>query len=115
VECHGVNGDGHGPAAKFQPKPPRSFVTEGFRFRYEPATDRAVEAARGTVSEQDLLRTVTEGLPNSTMPAFAPLPPEDRVALVAYVRHLARHSASPGKAAPAPVTVPAPPARGGTP
>jgi mono/diheme cytochrome c family protein len=85
-ECHGVDGDGKGPSARFQQKPPRNFVAEGFRFKHARGGVR--EVSDDQVTDEDLFKTVSEGLPQGTMPAFAGVPEDQRRAMVKYVRHL---------------------------
>src|SRR5579863_2361459 len=63
--CHGPNGRGNGPAAPSMFPRPRDFSSGRFKYKStafgEPATD------------QDLLRTIRDGLPSSAMPYFAGL------------------------------------------
>ncbi|TJW41079.1 MAG: cytochrome-c oxidase, partial [Mesorhizobium sp.] len=62
IGCHGVNGDGNGPAATFLYKQrPRSFAAAVFKFRLtkEPLP-----------TDGDLLRTITRGVRGTAMPAW---------------------------------------------
>lgn len=71
ASCHGPKGEGDGPrAAELNPRP-RNFHSETFRF--------------GAFGSQ-IFNTVTNGSPGTSMPSFALLPPEDRWALVHFVR-----------------------------
>lgn len=73
ASCHGPEGKGDGErAAELNPKP-RNYNTEKFKF--------------GATSPQ-IYKTLTDGSPGTSMPAFALLPAEDRWALVHYVRSL---------------------------
>ena len=73
ASCHGPEGKGDGErAAELNPKP-RNYHTEKFKF--------------GETSPQ-IYKTLTDGSPGTSMPAFALLPAEDRWALVHYVRSL---------------------------
>jgi len=76
LSCHGITGEGDGPAGKaLQPKP-RNFKTEPFKF------GDSLEAVMATVSN---------GSPKApTMAAFKNmLPPESIKAVAEYVRKLA--------------------------
>jgi cytochrome c oxidase cbb3-type subunit I/II len=75
VACHGVNGDGRGPAAAAIPgAKPRNFV-EG-KFKY------------GSTPEQ-LFKTVSEGVTGTAMPPWkTALPEDDRRAVIQYVLSL---------------------------
>lgn len=77
--CHGANGDGNGPAARFLYPKPRSF-REG-RFRMVSTTNMIP-------SDDDLMRTLERGLPGSSMLSFGHLSIAQRKALVAHVRQL---------------------------
>jgi cytochrome c oxidase cbb3-type subunit 2 len=76
--CHGVAGDGRGPAADMLLVKPRDFTKGVFKFRSTPA---------GTLpTDDDLLRTITRGLARTSMPEWSLLPERERHALVAYVK-----------------------------
>lgn len=94
VGCHGVSGDGNGPAARFLDPKPRNFRTAQFRFSSRPSGELP--------TDEDLLRTVTEGLHGTSMPAWDLLPEEDRRAVVSYLKTFAADTWA--NAAPAPVT-----------
>jgi len=77
--CHGVNGDGNGPAATFLHKQrPRSFAAAVFKFRLtkEPLP-----------TDGDLLRTITRGIRGTAMPAWYELPLTDRLAVIQYIKY----------------------------
>jgi len=80
--CHGERGRGDGPTAPVLRSPPRDLTTGIYRFRTTPS---------GTLpSDEDLLRTVTYGLPGTDMPAWGTvLSAEDRRSVVAFVKTLA--------------------------
>lgn len=78
--CHGVNGDGDGPAAVWLYPKPRNFSAGLYKIQSTPAGSLP--------TDDDLLRTITRGLGGSSMPAFNYLPEADRRAVVAYVQHL---------------------------
>ena len=79
VPCHGIAGDGRGPAAALLAVPPRNLAAGDFRFRSTPLGTPA--------SDADLFRVLTLGSgTGAAMPSFAFLDPEDRWALVRAVR-----------------------------
>lgn len=79
--CHGLAGDGSGPASRFLDPRPRNFRRGKFKFTTTPSGSRP--------RREDLFRTVTEGLVGSAMPRFHLLPEEKRWDVVEYVRFLA--------------------------
>jgi len=77
--CHGVKGDGNGPAATFMTKQrPRDFTAAVFKFRVtkEPLP-----------TDGDLLRTITRGVRGTAMPAWYNLPLNDRLAVIQYIKY----------------------------
>ncbi len=79
IGCHGPLGDGEGENAQWIDPKPRNFTVATFRCRSTPT---------GTLpTDKDLFDTVGRGLVNSNMPHWLPLTPQDRVDLVAYVKH----------------------------
>jgi mono/diheme cytochrome c family protein len=82
VPCHGVQGDGRGPAAALLVVPPRDLTRAEFRFRSTPLGTPAADA--------DLFRVLTLGSGiGAAMPSFTFLDAEDRWALVQAVRTFA--------------------------
>ncbi|MCK6456369.1 MAG: ethylbenzene dehydrogenase-related protein [Phycisphaerae bacterium] len=79
VVCHGETGDGTGTFAYLMNPRPRNFKTGKFRLT---TTQNQVP------SDEDLLRTITRGMPGSAMPPWGHLPISDLRALVAYVRQI---------------------------
>ncbi len=78
--CHGLNGDGKGRLATTLRPQPRDFTRGLFRYR--------LTLTGQLPSDEDLLRTVTVGLPGSTMPAWELFLSEaERRAVVAYLKH----------------------------
>ncbi len=79
VPCHGVKGDGNGPAATFLYKQrPRNFTFGEFKFRL----------TKGPLpTDADLLRTITRGVRGTAMPAWFELPLEDRLAVIQYIKY----------------------------
>jgi mono/diheme cytochrome c family protein len=77
--CHGVIGDGEGENAQWLDPKPRNFTLGQFKCRSTPT---------GTLpTDEDLYNTIGRGIVNSNMPAWFPLTNQDRVDLVAYVKH----------------------------
>lgn len=81
LHCHGVEGGGDGPSARFLEPRPRDFRHGIFKYTAltQPARPR----------REDLLRTLTEGLNGTSMPSFARLPLAERHGLADIVRMLA--------------------------
>jgi cytochrome c oxidase cbb3-type subunit I/II len=79
IGCHGVLGDGQGENAQWIDPKPRNFTIAIFRCRSTPT---------GTLpTDTDLYDTIGRGMLNSNMPHWLPLQDQDRVDLVAYVKH----------------------------
>jgi mono/diheme cytochrome c family protein len=79
VECHGTEGKGDGPAAHLMTPRPRDFT----RGRYKI---RSTESG-GVPTDDDLLRSVRQGLYASAMPGWQKiLPDDDTRAVVAYIK-----------------------------
>lgn len=77
AQCHGISGDGAGPAADFMYPRPRDYRKGIFKFTSTPYGAKP--------RREDLLRTITRGVPGTSMPSFRLLPERDREALVDYV------------------------------
>ena len=79
IGCHGPLGDGQGENAQWIDPKPRNFTIAIFRCRSTPT---------GTLpTDTDLYDTIGRGMLNSNMPHWLPLTDQDRVDLVAYVKH----------------------------
>jgi DMSO reductase family type II enzyme heme b subunit len=78
--CHGEKGDGKGPSAELLLPKPRDFTKGLYKIR---------STANKTPTDQDLFRIITEGMPGTSMPAWAVLPEKDRHNLVAYLKSFA--------------------------
>jgi DMSO reductase family type II enzyme heme b subunit len=77
--CHGAAGDGAGPFAYLMNPRPRNFLAGKFKLA---TTQNQVP------TDDDLLRTITRGMPGSAMPPWGHLRAADLRALVGYVRKL---------------------------
>jgi cytochrome c oxidase cbb3-type subunit I/II len=78
VGCHGVKGDGNGPAATFLAPRPRDFTLASFKFRTTPSGSLPTDG--------DLYRTLTRGVRWTAMPTWHELPDKDRIAVIAYIK-----------------------------
>ncbi|MCP5088214.1 MAG: c-type cytochrome [Rhodobacteraceae bacterium] len=85
--CHGLLGDGEGPAAKYLDPRPRDFTLGTFKFR----TTHSGELP----TNSDLFRTVSRGLPGTAMQAFDNdlikngLSEEERWQVISYIKTFA--------------------------
>jgi mono/diheme cytochrome c family protein len=82
IGCHGDEGRGDGPASALLDPLPRNFRSGKFKFRSTASGELPLES--------DLLRTVTCGLPGSSMPGFPLVPEIQRRDVVRYVLSLAK-------------------------
>lgn len=79
VGCHGEFGDGEGENAMWIDPKPRNFTLGIFKCRSTPS---------GTLpTDEDLFDTIARGIINSNMPPWRPITDQDRVDLLAYVKH----------------------------
>ena len=100
--CHGVTGAGDGPTARWLDPPPRAFTRGVYRWRSTPGGAPPTDA--------DLLRTIDEGVPGTSMPGWRYwLPQATRAALVQYLRVAFPEGFDPSDVRPA-IVVPDPPA-----
>jgi mono/diheme cytochrome c family protein len=87
--CHGLTGDGSGPAAVWRYPKPRNFSAEQFKIKSTPG--------QALPTDDDLLQSVTRGLPGSSMPSFSYLAEAERLALVQYIKFLTARTDAAGK------------------
>ncbi len=80
AHCHGISGDGRGPTAGILNPYPRDYRPGVFKFK------STYTAAQPT--DDDLRKTIHDGIPGTAMPAFALLPPDEVDALIEYVKYL---------------------------
>jgi mono/diheme cytochrome c family protein/tRNA A-37 threonylcarbamoyl transferase component Bud32 len=78
--CHGAAGKGNGRAAKYLGRLPADLTAGVYKLRSTPKSS--------IPTDWDIYRTVSAGIGTGIMPGFPRLPPEDRWALVAYVKTL---------------------------
>jgi len=78
VGCHGEKGDGKGKAASLLVTKPRDFTKGIFEFK---------STSQGSLPlDEDLMRTITKGLPGNSMPAFVLVPEKERLAVIEYIK-----------------------------
>lgn len=87
--CHGVNGDGNGPASVWLHPKPRDFGAGLFKIKST--------AGPALPTDEDLFRSITRGLPGSSMPSFSYLPEAERRELAALVKELTAYADASGK------------------
>jgi mono/diheme cytochrome c family protein len=75
--CHGVTGDGQGPAAQYLDPPPRDYRLGKFKFT---STPRGVKPRRA-----DLERVIRRGAKGTSMPSFRWMAEDDLAAVIDYV------------------------------
>lgn len=78
--CHGATGEGDGPAAVWLYPKPRNFSSGLFKIKSTPGSSLP--------TDDDLLQTITQGMPGTSMPSFTYLSEAERRASVLYVKHL---------------------------
>ncbi len=98
--CHGVDGDGNGRAASMFRIRPRDFRPGIYKFRSTPYDSLP--------TDDDLLRTVTQGLRWTAMVGRPDLAERDRQAVVQYIKTFSPRFAKeqPGKPVPVPAALP---------
>jgi len=79
ASCHGVEGDGLGPAADYMLPRPRDFTRGLYQIR---------TTAGGEIpTDDDIMRMINEGMPGTTMPGWEDqLSRRDRVAVKDYIK-----------------------------
>lgn len=78
VGCHGVKGDGKGPASAFLDPKPRDFTSGVFKFKSTPN--------ESLPTDEDLVNTLTRGVWGTSMPSFFLLSNVSKFALVEYIK-----------------------------
>ena len=77
--CHGERGDGNGPEADRLKTKPRDFTSGIYKFRSTPSGSLPLD--------QDILRTVLNGVRGTSMLAQAHLSKEEAAAVVEYIKN----------------------------
>jgi mono/diheme cytochrome c family protein len=78
--CHGVDGDGKGPASVGLRPPPRNFTQGQFKF--------AAVASGQLPNDEDFLRIVQNGLHGTTMLPWSDVPERDLLDIIQYLKTL---------------------------
>lgn len=86
--CHGPEGDGEGPAARFLDPKPRDFRKGKVKFAGVPAGEMPTDA--------DLVRIITKGLHGTSMPMWNLLPKTEVDDLVEYIKTFTPNRKPPG-------------------
>ncbi len=90
ASCHGITGDGNGPASVWLYPKPRDFSAGLFKIKSTPG--------QSLPADEDLFQSVTRGLPGSSMPSFSYLTEPERRDAAQYVKFLtARTNTSGGR------------------
>lgn len=91
LHCHGLVGNGMGSTGQFLNPRPRDFRQGKFKFRSTAKKGSDGKPNTSVVthpSRNDLLKTLRNGVPTASMPAFNLLRDDELNALVSYVIHL---------------------------
>ena len=80
ANCHGAEGNGQGPVAADLSTRPQNFTKGVYKFRSTPSGELP--------TDEDLLRTISVGIPGTAMESFKDLPQSDLFALVEYLKSL---------------------------
>ncbi len=81
AQCHGYEGDGEGYAKEFTFPKPRDFSLGTFKFRTTPSGDPP--------TDEDIIRSIRNGNPGTSMPAWKRFSDEEVKALVEYIKEFA--------------------------
>src|ERR1041384_4050863 len=87
--CHGMRGEGDGPAAVWLYPKPRRFTSGLFKIKSTPAGFLP--------TDEDLFQTTTRGMPGSSMPSFTYLTEQERRDAVQYVKNLSAYTNATGQ------------------
>ncbi|MCC7377546.1 MAG: c-type cytochrome [Verrucomicrobiales bacterium] len=87
--CHGDAGDGNGPASVWLFPRPRDFSAGQFKIKSTPG--------QSLPTDDDLLQSVSRGLPGSSMPSFSYLSETERRDVIQYVKRLTAYRDKSGK------------------
>ncbi len=86
-QCHGVEGDGNGPAKTvFRPEP-RDFTSSTYKFRTTPSGELPTDA--------DIMRSIREGMPYTGMPAWPSLSDGEVRNLMYFIKTFAEDFSGP--------------------
>ena len=100
INCHGEKGDGKGAAKPFLFPPPRDFTMGLYKIKSTPRKELPLE--------EDLFKSITQGMPGTSMPGWENLSEEERWSLVHYIKTFSErfgNAKKEGKYLPAPIQV----------
>ena len=97
IGCHSPRGDGAGENAPYVDPKPRDFTAGTFKCRSTPTGSLP--------TDQDLYHSLERGFNTSAMPSWAPLTPQNRADLVAYIKTFSPRFAK--EKPDAPIAIPA--------
>lgn len=86
--CHGAEGKGDGPAAVYLNPKPRNFSKGLYKVRTTTGS---------LATDEELLATITHGMPGTAMPSFVYIPEPERRNLVQFVKYLTAYTDDDGK------------------
>jgi len=98
--CHGENGDGNGFLGEHLNPRPRDFTAGKYKFRSTNSSS--------IPTDFDLFRTITQGIPGTSMPNFAFFTQEERFALVHFIKEFSERFATQKPAEPIEIQDPPP-------
>lgn len=79
LPCHGVEGEGNGPAAPALNPKPKDFTSGWYEFRSTPHGQMP--------TDEDIARSISRGIPRTRMPAFGGIFSEDEILdIVQYIK-----------------------------
>ena len=79
--CHGIEGNGNGPGAAMLDPKPRDFTKGVFKFKTVPLG--------GMPTNDDLLKTLNQGVIGTSMPSFALVSDSEKRAIIEYIKTFA--------------------------
>ncbi len=99
--CHEGNGKGNGPAAEFMMPRPRDFTWGIYKLRSTPSGYPP--------TDEDLIRTIRDGMPGTTMPGWDQFTDAEVKALVRYIQGFAPDTFDESEEKPQPIQIGNPP------
>ncbi|CUT07894.1 Cytochrome C oxidase, cbb3-type, subunit III, partial [Candidatus Kryptonium thompsonii] len=87
--CHGKDGKGDGVVSSTIFVKPRNFTTGVFKFRSTESGNLPTDA--------DLYESISLGFHNTAMPSFTALSPEDRYAVMEYIKTFSERFSNPNE------------------
>lgn len=103
-QCHGLTGDGVGPATPRVKPMPRDFTAGKYKFRTTPSGKLPTDA--------DLRRAIRDGLPYTSMPGWPSFSDQEVQNIIYHLKTFSANFQDPERDAP-PIDIPEPPAADG--